>query len=106
MIPRRVFHLCGRCLQKVRSVNKSRHYVTRNTGINKAYCILIAPNNILINILLTVTTLSLGTDRLSLGTDRPLKVGLRGSVGCAVRLETRRSLVQHPPRSATFFRGD
>ena len=32
--------------------------------------------------------------------------GLGGSVGCAVRLETRRSWVQHPPRSATFFRGD
>ena len=32
--------------------------------------------------------------------------GLGGSVGCAVRLETRRSRVQHPPRSATFFRGD
>ena len=27
-------------------------------------------------------------------------------VGCAVRLETRRSRVQPPPRSATFFRGD
>ena len=33
-------------------------------------------------------------------------VGLGGSVGCAVRLETRRSQVQPPPRSATFFRGD
>ena len=32
--------------------------------------------------------------------------GLAGSVGCAVRLETRRSRVQPPPRSATFFRGD
>ena len=32
--------------------------------------------------------------------------GLGGSVGCAVRLETRRSWVQPPPRSATFFRGD
>ena len=32
--------------------------------------------------------------------------GLGGSVGCAVRLETRRSRVQHPLRSATFFRGD
>ena len=31
--------------------------------------------------------------------------GLGGSVGCAVRLETRRSRVQPPPRSATFFRG-
>ena len=28
---------------------------------------------------------------------------LGGSVGCAIRLETRRSRVQHPPRSATFF---
>ena len=28
---------------------------------------------------------------------------LGGSVGCAVRLETRRSRVQPPPRSATFF---
>ena len=36
----------------------------------------------------------------------PLKIGLGGSVGCAVRLETRRSRVQPPPRSATFFRGD
>ena len=34
------------------------------------------------------------------------KTGLGGSVGCAVRLETRRSRVQPPPRSATFFRGD
>ena len=34
------------------------------------------------------------------------KLGLGGSVGCAVRLETRRSRVQPPPRSATFFRGD
>ena len=32
--------------------------------------------------------------------------GLGGSVVCAVRLETRRSRVQPPPRSATFFRGD
>ena len=32
--------------------------------------------------------------------------GLGGSVGCAVRLETRRSRVQPPSRSATFFRGD
>ena len=32
--------------------------------------------------------------------------GLGGSVGCADRLETRRSRVQPPPRSATFFRGD
>ena len=31
---------------------------------------------------------------------------LCGSVGCAVQLETRRSWVQPPPRSATFFRGD
>ena len=29
-----------------------------------------------------------------------------GSIGCAVLLETRRSRVQPPPRSATFFRGD
>ena len=35
-----------------------------------------------------------------------LSAGLGGSVGCAVRLETRRSRVQPPPRSATFFRGD
>ena len=34
------------------------------------------------------------------------KAGLGGSVGRAVRLETRRSRVQPPPRSATFFRGD
>ena len=34
------------------------------------------------------------------------RVGLGGSVGCAVRLETRRSRVQPPPRSATVFRGD
>ena len=36
----------------------------------------------------------------------PHPAGLGGSVGCAVRLETRRSRVQPPPRSATFFRGD
>ena len=35
-----------------------------------------------------------------------LLASLSGSVGCAVRLETRRSQVQPPPRSATFFRGD
>ena len=35
-----------------------------------------------------------------------LSWGLGGSVGCAVRLETRKSRVQPPPRSATFFRGD
>ena len=34
------------------------------------------------------------------------RAGLGGSVGCAVRLETRRSWVQPPPRLATFFRGD
>ena len=34
------------------------------------------------------------------------RAGLGGSVGCAVRLETRRSRVQPPSRSATFFRGD
>ena len=32
--------------------------------------------------------------------------GLGGLVGCAVRLENRRSRVQPPPRSATFFHGD
>ena len=32
--------------------------------------------------------------------------GLSGSFGCAVRLETRRSWVQPPPRSATFFHRD
>ena len=31
---------------------------------------------------------------------------LRGSVGCAVQLETRRSRVQPPRRSVTFSRGD
>ena len=31
---------------------------------------------------------------------------LGGSVGCAVRLETRSLRVQPPPRSATFFHGD
>ena len=35
-----------------------------------------------------------------------LDAGLGGSIGCAVRLETRMSRVQPPPRSATFFRGD
>ena len=35
-----------------------------------------------------------------------IEAGLGGSVGCAVRLETRRSRVQPPSRSATFFRGD
>ena len=33
-------------------------------------------------------------------------VSLGGSIGCPVRLETRRSRVQPPPRSETFFRGD
>ena len=36
----------------------------------------------------------------------PKPAGLGGSVGCAVQLETRRSRVQPPSRSATFFRGD
>ena len=40
------------------------------------------------------------------GGDVPRATSLGGSVGCAVRLETRRSRVQPPPRSATFFRGD
>ena len=35
-----------------------------------------------------------------------LIAGLGGSVGYAVRLETRRSRVQPPPRSVTFSRGD
>ena len=35
-----------------------------------------------------------------------ITAGLGGSVGCVVRLETRRSRVQPPPRSATFFRRD
>ena len=35
-----------------------------------------------------------------------LDAGLGGSVGCAIQLETRRSRVQPPPRSATFFHGD
>ena len=36
----------------------------------------------------------------------PLQTGLGGSVGCAVRLETRKLLVQPPLRSVTFFLGD
>ena len=35
-----------------------------------------------------------------------INTSLGGSVGCAVLLETRRSRVQTPPRSATFFHGD
>ena len=38
--------------------------------------------------------------------DMIVDAGLGGSVGCAVRLETRRSRVQPPPKSATFFHGD
>ena len=34
------------------------------------------------------------------------EIFMLSSFGCAVRLETRRSRVQPPPRSATFFRGD
>ena len=41
-----------------------------------------------------------------IGTLTLVKAGLGGSVGCAVRLETRRSRVQPLPRSATFFRED
>ena len=37
---------------------------------------------------------------------KSLLAGLGGSVGCAVRLETRRSRVQPPPRSATFIEID
>ena len=36
---------------------------------------------------------------------QPTIAGLGGSIGCAVRLKTRRSQVQPPPRTATFFRG-
>ena len=35
-----------------------------------------------------------------------VEAGLGGSVGCVIRLETRRSRVQASPRPATFFRGD
>ena len=38
--------------------------------------------------------------------EKERKVTSYSSVGCAVRLETRRSRVQPPPRSASFFRGD
>ena len=38
--------------------------------------------------------------------DSCLLAGLGGAVGCAIRLETRRSRVQTRPRSATFFQGD
>ena len=38
--------------------------------------------------------------------NRSFLAGLSGSVGCAVRLETRKTRVQPPPKSATFFRGD
>ena len=34
------------------------------------------------------------------------RAGLGGSIGCAVRLETRRSQVHSLPRLATFFHGD
>ena len=40
------------------------------------------------------------------GSSKLIGVGLGGSVGCAIRLETRRSWVQPLQRSATFFRGD
>ena len=40
------------------------------------------------------------------GCYKSCEASLGGSVGCAVQLETRRSWVQPPPRSATFFRGD
>ena len=43
---------------------------------------------------------------LSYDTDKGQLAGLGGSVGCAVRLETRRSPVQPLPTSATFFHGD
>ena len=36
----------------------------------------------------------------------PSYAGLGDSVGCDVRLETRRSRGQPPLRSATFFHGD
>ena len=71
-------------------------------------------SNLGIFCLLTYTTVS--TDSVS-GQQRtrsacrivqadPGLAGLGGSVGCAVRLEARRSRVQPPPRSATLFRGD
>ena len=44
--------------------------------------------------------------RISMWLNQDLGAGLGGSVGCAIRLETRRSRVQPQPRSATFFRGD
>ena len=54
--------------------------------------------------LLTAITVSIRTPYLH--TTLITLAGLGGSVGCAVLLETRRSWVQPPPRSATFFRGD
>ena len=48
----------------------------------------------------------IGINLLPLAILTILLAGLGGSVGCAVRQETRRSRVQPPPRSATFFRGD
>ena len=46
------------------------------------------------------------TENVSIPLHREACAGLGGSVGCTVRLETRRSRVQPPPRSATFFCGD
>ena len=50
--------------------------------------------------------LELRIQRLVVSTAQKTFAGLGGSVGCAVQLETRRSQVQAPLRSATFFLGD
>ena len=61
-----------------------------------------------VSLLITIFTLSIGTNLSKLCRLRSeiKECSLGGSIGFAVRLETRRSRVQPPPRSATFFRGD
>ena len=60
---------------------------------------------------ITIFTLSIQTAQLLIilvlkSEQKQFTASLSGSVGYAVRLETRRLRVQPPPRSATFFRGD
>ena len=56
-------------------------------------------------ILLSLTFAQLSACWVKISVDNIMKC-LHGSVGCAIRLETRRLRVRPPPRSATFFHGD
>ena len=89
-------HSYTRPLKKKRthSYTRSSEMLTHSSFI---YCPLIFFTHLLLAVMTNNAVFLLNTKRTA---------GLGGSVGCAVRLETRRSRVQPPPRLATFFRGD